>query len=206
MEETRTHRPVVGLVRLHGDGGALALREVVRVVDVLEAARPNDGVDVRPDLQPPRQNHIEIRKQVPYAREGGKERLERTYPARVHDRVEACRNDGPTASEDPVFRVCGRHERGNRQEFGEHREGVVKTVPAQINDCVEVRLKESGCPLRATARAQERGGGDEGEGEGEGEGGGGRGGREDEAAEGVWEVAFGNELYFISVQYRPREE
>ena len=122
MEETRTHRPVVGLVRLHGDGGALALREVVRVVDVLEAARPNDGVDVRPDLQPPRQNHIEIRKQVPYAREGGKERLERTYPARVHDRVEACRNDGPTASEDPVLCVGGRHECGDRQEFGEHRE------------------------------------------------------------------------------------
>ena len=80
MEETWTYRPVVRLVRLHGDGGALALREVVRVVDVLEAARPDDGVDVRPDLQPPRQNHIAIRKQVPRASAGCKWKRGRTPP------------------------------------------------------------------------------------------------------------------------------
>ena len=76
-----------------------------------------------------------------------------THRARVHDRVEACRDDRPAAPEDPVLRVGGRDERGDGQEFGEHRE--VKTVSAQINDCVEVRLKKVG-PPRASESTGER--------------------------------------------------
>ena len=49
-ERENTYRPVVRLIRLHGDGRALALGEVVRIVHVLEAARADDGVDMAADL------------------------------------------------------------------------------------------------------------------------------------------------------------
>ena len=52
MGNSRTYRPVVGLVGLHGDGCALALHQVVGVVHVLEAARADDRVDVASDLHP----------------------------------------------------------------------------------------------------------------------------------------------------------
>ena len=45
------YRPIVRLIRLHGDSGALALGEVVRIVHVLETAGTHDGVNVRANLE-----------------------------------------------------------------------------------------------------------------------------------------------------------
>ena len=44
MERGEAYRPVVALVRLDGDGGALALHLVVGIVDVGEAARTDNRV------------------------------------------------------------------------------------------------------------------------------------------------------------------
>ena len=46
-----THRPVVALVRLHTNGRAFALPQVVAIVDALEPARTDDGVDMGGDLR-----------------------------------------------------------------------------------------------------------------------------------------------------------
>ena len=46
MERGEAYRPVVALVRLDGNGGALAVHEVIRVVDVLETAGTDNGVNM----------------------------------------------------------------------------------------------------------------------------------------------------------------
>ena len=70
-------------------------------------------------------------------RERAKEALGSTHLSRVHDGVETGGDDGPTAPEDPVLRMDGRHERRDGQEFGEHRKD---RSGSDINDCVEVGL------------------------------------------------------------------
>ena len=49
-DKERSHRPVVALIGLYGDGGTVALHEVGLVVDVLESTGTNDGVDMGSDL------------------------------------------------------------------------------------------------------------------------------------------------------------
>lgn len=49
-DKERSHRPVVTLIGLYGDGGTVALHEVCLVVDVLEPTGTNDGVDMGSDL------------------------------------------------------------------------------------------------------------------------------------------------------------
>ena len=50
LKRAYTHRPVVALVRLHANGRAFTLHEVVTIVDALEPARTDDGVDMAADL------------------------------------------------------------------------------------------------------------------------------------------------------------
>ena len=50
-DKERSHRPVVALIGLDGDGGTVALHEVAGVVDVFEAARSDDGVNMSADLE-----------------------------------------------------------------------------------------------------------------------------------------------------------
>ena len=49
-EQRKAYRPVVALVWLDRNGGALALLEVCLVVKALEATGTDDGVDVGADL------------------------------------------------------------------------------------------------------------------------------------------------------------
>ena len=50
-KQMKAYSPVVALVGLHRDRGAVALHEVVRVVNALESAPSHHGVDVRTDLE-----------------------------------------------------------------------------------------------------------------------------------------------------------
>ena len=102
-----TYRPVVALVGLDGDGGALAVDEIIGVVDVREAAGSNDGVDMSADL--------EVAKNSPSAHHSARGlSAASTHRARVDDGVDALRDDGPASAKDPVLRVCDCGEGGER--------------------------------------------------------------------------------------------
>ncbi len=112
MQRRRTtHCPVVALVRLDRDRGAVAQQEIVGVVHTLEAACSDHGVDMAADLERYWLAHCQV--------SGGDEMA---YLVWTDDRVEAGSHDGLETAKDPVLRVDRSGEEDKRDELcAEHR-------------------------------------------------------------------------------------